>query len=136
MCFGDNWLMRAFRFALRLRARNWTASLCYVAVLVSAIMLVTTWLAIAGPLLRGAMPYIKPQQLVAFSCLKAGRSTGLAWGDIYDLRSASLPAIAGYLPRTWGLQMEPHAHVDTCVERRTPEEFAAHSQRGSSTLLQ
>lgn len=115
--------MRTFRSALRLRLRNWTASLCYVAVVGAAITLVAAWTAISSPLLRGATPYVKSHQLIAVSSWKAGQSNGLAWGDIDDFRSVSVTTIAGFLPRTWALQTEPHGHVEVALSLQVTGQF-------------
>jgi hypothetical protein len=112
-----------FRSALRLRLRNWTVSLCYIAVIGAAIALVGVWLAIANPLLRGSTPYAKSGQLIALSSWKAGQRSGLAWGDIDDLRNTSVSAIAGYLPRTWAFQTEAHGHVDVVLSLQVTGQF-------------
>ena len=98
-------------------------SLSFVLVIGAAIALIGAWLAIAGPLLRGTTPYGKSGQLVALQTWKGGQRGGLAWGDLDDLRFGSVTAIAGYLPRTWGLQTELHGHLDVVLSLQVTGEF-------------
>jgi hypothetical protein len=115
--------MRTLRSAVRLRLRNRASSLSFVLVIGAAIALLGAWLAIAGPLLQGIAPYPQPERLVALQASKGGHRAGLAWGDLDDLRSGSVTAVAGYLPRTWGLQAEPHGHLDVVLSLQVTGEF-------------
>jgi predicted permease len=115
--------MRTLRTALRLRLRDRASSLSFTAVIAAAIALSGAWLSIAGPLLRGGMPYPHPETIVALASTKSGQAAGLAWGDLDDLRGGPLSAVAGYLPRTWGLQAEPHGRLDVVLSMQVTGEF-------------
>ncbi len=43
--------------------------------------------------------------------------------DLEDLRGGSVEAIAGFLPRTWGMQMEGHGHVEVVLSQQVTGEF-------------
>jgi hypothetical protein len=43
--------------------------------------------------------------------------------DLEDLRGHSVDSIAGFQPRTWGLQTENHGHVEVVLSQQVTGEF-------------
>ncbi|HEY3835489.1 MAG TPA: ABC transporter permease, partial [Bryobacteraceae bacterium] len=114
----------SFGLAFRQRLRDWRTSMAFVVVMGVAVTLTGTWLAVALPLLRGALPFPAADRLVAIQALKqSGERGGLSWMDLEDLRGGSAEAIAGFLPRTWGLQTESHGHVEVVLSQQVTGEF-------------
>ncbi len=110
--------------AARQRIRDWRTSLAFVTVIAVAVTVGGTWLAIAYPLLKGALPFPQAERLVAVESLKpGGERGGLSWMDVEDLRAGSVESIAGFLPRTWGLQIESHGHVEVVLSQQVTGEF-------------
>ena len=82
----------------------------------SALALAGAWLAIARPLRQ--LPFAQPDQLVAIETLKTGEAGGSTWADLVDLRMGSVQSIAGFSPRTWGLQTAPHGHIEVVLSQQ------------------
>jgi predicted permease len=97
--------------------------LAFVTVIGSALALAGAWLAIAEPLLPSRLPFREPDRLVAIETLKKGLTGGLNWKDLEDLRTPSVEAIAGFLPRTWGMQTEAKGHVEVVLSQQVTGEF-------------
>jgi putative ABC transport system permease protein len=113
-----------FALALRQRFRDWRTSLAFITVIGIAVTVAGTWMAVALPLLRRALPFPAPEQLVAIQTLRqSGERAGLSWMDVEDLRSGSVESIAGFLPRTWGLQTEDHGHVEVVLSQQVTGDF-------------
>ncbi len=117
--------MRLLSFAARQRLRDWPTSAAFVAVLGSALAVAGTWLAIAEPLLPRRLPFPEPDRLVALEAQKQGQPSALSWDDLERLRTNSVETVAGFLPRTWGLQTEPHGHVEVVLSQQVTGEFFA-----------
>src|SRR4051812_5846578 len=109
--------------AIRHRLRDWPTSLAFTLVIGAAIAVAGAWLAIASPLLTGAIPFAEPDRVVAIESIKRGQTGGVSWQDIEDIRVPSIEHIAAFSPRTWGLQTEPHGHVDVVLSLQVTPEF-------------
>jgi predicted permease len=112
------------RVAARQRIRDWRTSVAFVSVIGLAVTLGGSWFAIAHPLLDNALPFPKAERLVALESVRqSGERGGLSWMDLEDLRGGSVELIAGFLPRTWGLQTEDHGHVEVVLSQQVTSEF-------------
>ena len=112
-----------FGFAVRRRLRDWRTSVAFIAVIGLAVTLSGTWIAIAHPLLSGALPFSGADRIVAIESFKRGERNGLTWMDLEALRDGSVESIAGFLPRTWGLQTERQGHVEVVLSLQVTGEF-------------
>jgi len=110
-------------YALRERLRDWPVSLAFIAILGAAIAIAASWTAVAFPALRGQLPFPQSDRLVAIQSTRRGTRAGVAWTSAEDLRGAGLAAIAVHVPRTWGLQTEPHGHVEVILSEQVTGEF-------------
>ena len=110
-------------FAVRQRLRDWRTSVAFIAVIGLAVTLSGTWIAIAHPLLSGALPFPGADRIVAIESFKRGERNGLTWMDLEALRDGSVESIAGFLPRTWGLRTERHGHVEVVLSLQVTGEF-------------
>jgi putative ABC transport system permease protein len=115
--------MRLLDFAIRQRLRDWPCSLAFIAVIGSALAVAGAWLAIAEPLWPSRIPFRDPQRLVAIGSLKNGQTVGVKSNHLESLRTAAIESIAGFLPRTWGLQTEPRGHVEVVLSQQVTAEF-------------
>ncbi len=113
-----------FGIAARQRIRDWRTSIAFITVIGVAVTVGGTWIAIAYPLLNGALPFPKADRLVAIETIRqSGERGGLSWMAVEDLRGGSVDLIAGFLPRTWGLQTEIHGHVEVVLSQQVTSEF-------------
>jgi predicted permease len=110
--------------AARQRIRDWRTSVAFVAVIGVAATVGGTWISVAYPLLKGTLPFPQAERLAAVETLRqSGEQGGLSWMDLEDLRGGSVESIAGFLPRTWGLQTESHGHVEVVLSQQVTGDF-------------
>ena len=109
--------------SLKRRLRDWRCSLAFIAVIGAALAAAGAWLSISYPLLRSTLPFPDPQRLFALESFKKGQAGGLSWMAMEDLRTGSVQQLAGYLRRTWGLQVEEHGHVEVVLSLQVTGEF-------------
>ena len=113
-----------FARAARSRIRDWRTSAAFVTVMGAAVTVAGTWMAVAYPLIERALPFPQPERLVAIESIKpTGEHGGMTWKDLEDLRGGSVESVAGFLPRTWGLQTEDHGHVEVVLSQQVTGEF-------------
>jgi len=113
-----------FGIAARQRFRDWRTSIAFITVIGVAMTVAGTWISISYPLLQGAVPFPKADRLAAIETLRQhGERGGLSWVGLEDLRGGSVELIAGFLPRTWGLQTKKQGHVEVVLSEQVTSEF-------------
>ncbi len=111
------------KLLVRLRLRHWLGSLAFIAVIGSATAVVGALLAVAIPILSGALPFPEPNRLLSLESSKLGQSGGLTWMDLEDVRNEAIQSAAVFSPRTWGVQTQPHGHVEVVLSLQVSGEF-------------
>src|SRR5437879_4738388 len=112
------------RLAVRQRIQDWRTSIAFILVIGVTVAVIGTWIAIAYPLLERSLPFPNSERLVVIEGLKQnGQRAGLSWMDMEDLRGGSVEFIAGFLPRTWGLQTQSNGHVEVVLSQQVTREF-------------